>query len=89
MTYKISIRSEITKSLYEALKPFALFENVRSSQRGNAPRSGVVWAATSSSGEAEITVEDFQSAQKAIAAYELSLSQTEDLDQRVRTLEGQ
>lgn len=53
--------------LREALRPFAAFEAVRSKQGGCTPKSGTVWAVSSISEEAEITVEHLQAAVSAIS----------------------
>lgn len=50
-----------------ALKPFALYIDVLETMGGNTPRSGTYCSVTSSvMGEAEITVEDMQSARIAM-----------------------
>lgn len=53
--------------LREALRPFAVFEAVRSKQGGCTPKSGTVWAVASISEEAEITAEHLQAAVAALS----------------------
>lgn len=53
--------------LREALRPFAVFEAVRSKQGGCTPKSGTVWAVSSAGEETEITVEHLQASVSALS----------------------
>lgn len=55
--------------LVEAVEPFARFYTVLSAMGGNTPKSGTYISVVSSAGEAEATIEDFQKAFDALAAF--------------------
>lgn len=51
-----------------ALAPFAEFERCRD-KKGNSPKSGSLYGVSTETGFAEITVEDFEAAERELAAW--------------------
>lgn len=59
----------VGRLMHDALRPFARFAAIYPGMGGNAPRSGVVHAIENRAGRAELTVEDFERALRACAAW--------------------
>ncbi|MHD0644160.1 hypothetical protein ACYPKM_00820 [Pseudomonas aeruginosa] len=58
--YQVKLLQNQLEEIKEALKPFAVYESVRSAMGSKQPKSGPLWCAHGSAGDAEITVEDMQ-----------------------------